>query len=201
MTHDADARLRWLVAFHAREESRRKLFRHPRDEWEVGLMRRPVATRRAYALLGALLGTFPPAAIFYQLFGGQLFRASHVWGLLSLTLLMNACCCLAGWRTGAAVGRRVDDAESLTWHRMIVTAAALGAAWGVAAGGLSGLVFFGLGAFVGPVFAVPVGAAGFVLFTALHRLVSRGGMIDARHLWPLAWGVAATITAAILGLG
>ncbi len=67
-------------------------------------------------------------------------------------------------------------------------------------GALGGFVFFGIGAFVGAALAVPVGALAFAVFAPLHRLLARGGMIDARQLWPLALGVSGTIAALILGM-
>jgi hypothetical protein len=38
----------------------------------------------------------------------------------------------------------------------------------------------------------------FAAFAPLHRLLARGGMIDARHLAPLAWGINLAISALIL---
>ena len=76
----------------------------------------------------------------------------------------------------------------------------IGAAWGAVAGFAGGLVFFGLGAIAGLICAVPVGIIAFTLFAPLHRLLARGGMIDARHFWPLACGVTMIISALILGI-
>jgi hypothetical protein len=63
---------------------------------------------------------------------------------------------------------------------------------------VGGVLFFGVGSLFGAFMALPFGMLGFLLFTPLHRLMACGGMIDARHLWPLACGVALTISALIL---
>ena len=57
-----DARLNWLIAAEADAARRAHLFRTPREERELLLMRRPVAPERAFAQFGLLLGTLPPAA-------------------------------------------------------------------------------------------------------------------------------------------
>ena len=74
----------------------------------------------------------------------------------------------------------------------------MGFAWGAITGAAGGAICFGIGAIFGALYAAPVGTLAFILFTPLHRLLARGGMIDARHFWPLACGVTMTITALIL---
>ncbi len=81
---------------------------------------------------------------------------------------------------------------------MGVRTTGVGALWGLTTGAVGGVWFFGFGSFFGALIALPVGMLGFALFTPLHRLMARGGMIDARHFWPLAGGVVFTITALIL---
>ena len=83
---------------------------------------------------------------------------------------------------------------------MILNAMLTGLCWGLVTGAAGGLVAFGLGAIVGVICAVPIGVCAFVLFTTLHRPLARGGMIDARHFWPLACGITLTISALILGM-
>ena len=72
--------------------------------------------------------------------------------------------------------------------------------WAVATGAAGGAVCFGFGALFGPFFALPVALAAFPVFATLHRLLSRGGMIEARSLWPLAYGVPGVIAAGILSI-
>jgi len=51
---------------------------------------------------------------------------------------------------------------------------------------------------LGVFYALAVALPAFLVFTTLHRLLARGGMIEERHLWPLAWAVAATPAALVL---
>jgi hypothetical protein len=83
---------------------------------------------------------------------------------------------------------------------MLLMLPLMGTVWGAVAGGAGGLVFFGIGSLFGIVCAVPVGIVAFTLFTPLHRLLARGGMIDARHFWPLACGINMIVSALILGM-
>ena len=199
--NDPCARLNWLTHWNAEAEQHLRLFRNAREEEQLRLMRRPVASRVAYARFGLLLGAFVPAALFYRMFNyGIDPRGSDAAQLFMplLLLAMNVVCGLMGWRMGAACGSRIDDYERTSWHRMCICAAGLGALWGLTTGALGGILFFGIGSLFGAFIALPFGMLGFLLFTLLHRLMARGGMIDARHLWPLACGVVLTITALIL---
>lgn len=192
-------RLNWLIATNLREASRQRLFRKREDEEQVRLMRRPIPTERAYALFGLLLGALPTAAILYRFFHYAMpWNSLKLSGWTILCLLMNLVCLLVGRKVGAKIGRRMDQIERRSWSWMIVLAAFEGALWAIATGAAGGAVAFGIGAIVGASLAIPVGIAAFVLFTILHRLVARGGMIDARHFWPLACGVATLIAALIL---
>lgn len=169
------------------------------------LMRRPLSTERAYALFGMLLGLLPPAAIFIRLFGYGLgtwrVDLSSSSLLFLLCLAMNVACCLAGKYMGAKVSRKLrglEKSEGASWILLPFEWLVIGAMWGAATGALGGSVFFVFGAIAGALFAVPVGIVAFLLFAPLHRALARGGMIDARHFWPLACGVVLLITALTL---
>ena len=163
-------------------------------------MRHPLSTEQAYALFGMLLGALPPAAIFIRLFGGGLTHLYFQWGWFFLLLLKNVLCCLAGRFFGRKLGWIVDIAERDLWTVMFFRSAMIGEVWGICTGATGGFIFYVIGAFVGAAYAFPVGMLAYALFTPLHRLLTRGGMIDARHFWPLACGVTMVIAALILGL-
>lgn len=192
------ARLDWLTAALADAERHARLFRSRREETEALLMPRPVPVERAYATLGLALGTLPPAAIFFRLLlvmpdsgaCALLFAAIHV--------AMLAVCALVGRWMGKRVGRIIGQRPHPTRLRAILESLLWGLVWASATGALGGLPFFGAGAVFGIICAIMVALPSFVTFTLLHRLLARGGMIDARHLRPLAWGVAGTIAALIL---
>jgi MFS family permease len=165
------------------------------------LMRHPCATERAYKRFGLLLGTLPPAAIFYRLFFDRQIGTGEAFAaLIAVCFIMNAVCALMGGWLGGRIGRCVDKLERRAWPLTIFASLLLGICWALATGAAGGFVFFGIGALFGATFAIPVGALGFALFTILHRLMARGGMIDARHFWPLACGVASVLSAFILGM-
>ena len=165
-------------------------------------MRHPLSARRAYALFGMLLGLLPPAAIFIRMFGYGFTPpfASDGAFFFIMCVAMNIVCCLTGRGMGAAFSRTLADMKRWSWSKMMLILPLIGIVWGGVAGAAGGLVFFGFGAFFGVACAIPVGIAAFTLFAPLHRLLARGGMIDARHFWPLACGITTIISALILGM-
>jgi hypothetical protein len=194
------ARLSWLLAENELESERRRLFRTGQEEEEMLLMTHPVSTQQAFARFGMLLGIFPPAAIFYRLFGRDLSQSAPSLEMILLLLAMNLICCFAGRYFGAKLSRMVAAVERDGWSLMFIEAVIIGFLWGLCTGAVGGFLLYGFGAIAGAICAVPVGALAFALFIPLHRLFARGGMIDARDFWPLACCVVLSITALILGL-
>jgi hypothetical protein len=187
--------LSWLINTNAADESR--LSRAALNE-QIMMMRRPVSIRRAYAQFGMLLGTLPPAAIFYKMFWREL--ANQKPFMILLILAMNVACCFAGRFFGSKLSLMTNGFERRSWTKEIFMALLIGWLWATGTGAAGGIFFFGIGAIFGALFAIPVGLFAFALFMPLHRLLARGGMIEAGHLWPLACGVTMTLTALILGL-
>src|SRR2546423_8982232 len=165
------------------------------------LMRHPLTARRAYALFGMLVGALPPAIIFARIFGyGFSPRFSDSPAIFFICLLVNVMCCFIGRVMGAQLSLTLDRVERLSWSKMLLMLPLIGAAWGGVTGWVGGLFFFIIGAVFGLICAVPVGMLAFTIFTPLHRLLARGGMIDARHFWPLACGTTMIVSALILGI-
>lgn len=169
------------------------------------MMRSPVSTERAYALFGLLLGAIPPAAVFVRLFdyglGGGLMNLHWDGGVLFvLCAFMNIVCCLVGYAMGSAICRSALNLEHKSWIRMFLLIPLLGAGWGAVAGVAGGFFFFGIGGVFGFAIAVPIGFVGFLMFSILHRMLERGGMIETRHFLPIACGITAILTSLILGL-
>ena len=190
--------MNWLINTNAAEDAR---LAGAGDQEEIMMMRRPVSMQRAYALFGMLLGTFPPAAIFFRVFGSELSRQQFFlsrWVLLILA--MNVVCCLAGRFFGSKMGLMLKGSERRSRTQKFLLSLFAGWCWALGTGAAGGFVFYGFGAIFGALFAIPVGLLAFALFTPLHRSFAHGGMIEARHLWPLACGVTMTLTALILGL-
>ncbi|MFL6229693.1 MAG: hypothetical protein ACJ741_13050 [Pyrinomonadaceae bacterium] len=192
---DLGARLTWLVNANAAADLRARLRRHPREEEEALMMHRPLAPAQAFARFGLLLGTLPPAAIFCRI----LFALGDkmIW----LTLLFVPAlliCALLGRRMGARFGAGFNESGRGSWWRTIFDALEDAFVWAAATGTAGGALFFGVGGLLGFVCALPVALVAFLCFAPLHRLLARDGMIDARHFYPLAWGINLTIAALIL---
>lgn len=206
--YDINGRLNWLKSEIARAETRAKP-RRAREETRVLSILRPLTTEESYAWFGTFLGLFPPFAIFARILApafseGMSRRPPTADGALywmMLFLVMNAVCCLVGRKLGAYIGRKIGDPRGWSWPAFIPEAIGLGVLWGVATGAAGGAVGFIVGAVVGVLCAVPVAMTAFPVFAVLHRLLSHGGMIEERDLWPLAFGVPLTAAALILSPG
>jgi len=196
--HDSQiaARLSWLNEEIARDEVRGKPFRS--GEQELALRSaNALASEEAYAWFGTFLGLFPPFAIFARILTSGIHGdAALGWAVICLG--MNAVCCLVGRKFGAHLGRRMGDPRAWHWPLMFFSSLLMATAWGIVTGASGGAVAFGFGAIAGVICAVPVALAAFPAFASLHRLLSRGGMIEERRLWPLAFGIPLVIAALIL---
>lgn len=169
-------------------------------------MLRPLSTGEAYRWFGTFLGLFPPFALFARILGDAvgdwasggfpMNDGALLWALVFLG--MNAVCCLVGRKFGAFLGRQSGDPRSRSSAGSLFVALLYGLCWGVVTGAAGGAVAFLVGAVVGVFVAVPVALAAFPVFAVLHRLLSHGGMIEERRVWPLAFGVPLTVAALIL---
>jgi hypothetical protein len=188
-------RLSWLKAEIARDEAQRRLSFIERER--MLSMLEPRTTEEAYAWFGTFLGLLPPFAIFARI----LLHIGEGAGALGWTFLfvaMNAVCCLAGRKFGAYLGRRMSDPREWSWPVLVFCSLLMGVAWAVVTGGAGGAVGFCVGAIVGIFCAMPVALVAFPVFAVLHRLLSHGGMIEERQLWPLALGIPFNIAVLIL---
>ena len=194
-----EARLSWLLKANALEAERQRLFRDPREEEGMLLMRHPIRTQKAYALFGMLLGSLPLAAFLFKLMMTESSLLADMQPYFPLLLAVNAACCPVGGWISFQLAKTVDEMERKNWFYMLFASLVMGLIWGYASGSISGVIFFGFGAYLAPFVTIPTGLIAFMLFTALHRPLARGGMIDARHFWPLACGVTLLLAALILG--
>ena len=161
-------------------------------------MLRPRTTEEAYRTFGTFLGLLPPLALFGRaiLNSGLESETLAIW--VALCAGMNALCCLTGRKFGGYLGRWAGDPRSHTRTGFALRVLFMALAWGVVTGAAGGALCFGFGAIFGVFCAVPVALAAFPAFAILHRLLSHGGMIEGRHVRPLALGVTMTIAAMIL---
>lgn len=195
--YDVAARLSWLRAELARDETG-DAAKAGREETLALSAEDPRTSAQAYARLGLLLGLLPPAAMFGRFLQSFDFGSQQEYVPLLFCVVMNVICCAVGRGMGKWVGGCVGDPRGRAWYELLLGVALLGCLWGVVTGAAGGVIVFGIGAVAGVMLAVPVGMAGFLLFAPLHRLLTHGGMMEARHLRPLALGVAGAIAALIL---
>jgi hypothetical protein len=160
-------------------------------------MRSPVSVEDASALLGALLGVFPPVAICIRVFWRAFADSGVVLFLIAIPITVTA---FTGYGLGRIVGKIISVAEEKDWITMTVFLTLVGGAWGAVSGFAGGLPIFVVGAFFGGFFGMIVGAVALPLFAVFHRLLNTAGYVDRSRLLPLAVGTSLTISAFILGL-
>ncbi len=191
-----------------------------RNAWEpdvVDAMHRPIGLRQAYGLMGLLLGLFPPAALFWKIFGYGVFSPSPwikgLWFLTPMFVAMNLACAAVGYlaadmfrrnltrpRAGCGIlGSKYELGDYVLWRKFLFLLPFVAAFWGLITGGAGGVLFFGFGIVFGSIIAIPVGVLGMTAFGISHRILQRDGMIELRQLLPVALGIASAITAFILG--
>ncbi len=197
--YDIAARMNWLKAEITRAEQPRLIARQRYEEQQAMRMLAPRTTPESFTWFGLFLGLFPPAAIFSRAIW-QIRDESSFAIFAAFAVAMTVLCCVVGRAMGKSLARAAEKIERRAWWQMLFLPALLGALWGLVTGAAGGALFFGIGAIFGAACAVPIGALAFAFFMSLHRLLARGGMIEERQLWPLAFGIPSIIAAAILGI-
>jgi len=195
---ETNRRLTALLAENAEFARRRALYRDPREELDSLLMTSPRTVAQSYGMLGLFLGAFPPAAYFIRMAYYGLGQGESI-GLFLLFLIINAVCVLVGWKMGQVAGSQMLRYERRSWRKMIVFSLLWALFWAVVTGFVGGAIVFIVGGLFGAFFALPVALAAFPAFAVLHRLTERGGLIESKHLLPIAMGISLTISAFILG--
>jgi hypothetical protein len=188
-------RLSWLKAELDPKMQRRRLAL-AEEERRALSMHKPLTTEQAYRWFGTFLGLLPPLALFERFLAGT--RGDDALWVVALCVGMNVVCCLVGRWFGGRLGRWAGNPRPRSRAGFALVVFLMAVTWSVVTGGLGGVLFFGIGAIFGVLCALPVALAAFPAFAFLHRLISRGGMIEARHTWPLAFGIPLTIAAMIM---
>lgn len=193
-------RINFWLAENEEFERRRALFRDPREELDSLLIQFPVNTTQSYGMLGLFLGAFPPAAYFIRMgnYGMDALGTSGSPALFLIVLFMNVICTLVGYKIGQVIGQRMHKPERGPWSNMIVVSVLWALFWSLVTGFSGGAIAFIVGGFAGVLFALPVALAAFPAFAIIHRLIERGGLIERKHLVPVAMGISLTISAFIL---
>jgi hypothetical protein len=195
--------LKWLLAANTLAAAEERLFRSAREREEMQLMKRPIEARKALSRFGFTIGALPSSAVFYKLFtpyseGFADGGAALFFVLMSAAML--AMCIWIGSTLGAQLSAPLLRVERQSWLRMFVATLLMGVFWGLCTGGAGGALFFGVGAPFGAICAAIIGGVAFPIFAFFHRILSRGGMIEAGHLWPVSIAIALIISGFILNL-
>lgn len=179
-------------------ERENSLYKNDQERHEAALMKNPITTQKAVAYFGAMLGLFPPCAIFSRFLFEK--AGNDEPGLVILLIIVNITCAFAGYFSGKIIGTSLAASEKLSWTRMILFLPFLGIVWGIMTGAAGGIFIFVIGAFFGAFIASMVGAVALPAFAVLHRSLKRGDLIEEKHFFPVALGITSVITAFILGL-
>jgi hypothetical protein len=190
------------LAVNAEIEREKRMFRTERERLEAELMKSPLATEKATAYFGAMLGLFPPFALFSR-FVFESFKsspASDDFWIVPLLLFVNFVCMVVGYFSGKMVGRIIVELEKSSWTAMLLAMPFIGMLWGIITGAAGGIFIFVIGAFFGAFIAAAVGSLALPAFAVLHRWLKKGDVIEEKHFFPIALGISCIITALILGL-
>jgi ABC-type multidrug transport system permease subunit len=195
-------RLNTLLAANAEIEREKTSFRSERERLEAELMKSPLATEKAMAYFGAMLGLFPPFALFSRFVFDHFksVNSSDDFWVIPLLLFVNFVCTVVGYFSGKIVGKIVMELEKTSWTAMILAMPFIGILWGIITGAAGGIFIFVVGAFFGAMVAAAVGSVALPAFVIFHRWLKRGDSIEEKHFFPIALGISCVITALILGL-
>lgn len=195
---DTQARITALLKAKAEFEEEKSLYRNERERLDAVSMKNPLSTQKAISYFGAMLGLFPPCAIFSKLIFSK--SANPEPGVVFLFVLVNIVCTVAGYFSGKIIGKWLASIEKLSWGKMLLAVPFLGILWGIMTGAAGGIFVFVIGAFFGALIAAMVGGVALPAFAVLHRLMKSGDVIEEKHFFPIALGITSIITALILGL-
>lgn len=191
-------RLEMLLAENARFAELEGLSMSDQDSLEGSLLKNPLNTERALAILGLMTGAIPTTAILIKLIANA--EGFDRFALVSMIAVFSiAATSVAGFFSGKLVGRILSDLERKPWIVMLAALPFLGTVWGLLSGAAGGFILFGFGAVFGGAIGALVGAAVLVAFGILHRLLKKGDNMESNHFIPVALGITVSVAAFILG--
>ena len=193
-------RLNALLAANQKIKLEKANYRNEQERFEASLMKSPITTEKAFAYFGAMLGLFPPFAMFAKFYFDSQIHRNPEPGVIAFMVCMNAICLGVGYFSGKIVGKLVSQVEKMSWTKMLLIVPFIGVLWGIMTGGAGGVIVFVIGAFFGAIIASLVGGVAIPAFTIFHRLLKKGDVIEEKLFFPIAMGITCAITAFILGL-
>ena len=191
-----EERLNELLAINAEVTCRKSSNLLVNEELAAEIMLHPISLEKSFAYFGLMIGSFPPAAIMSSFI---LNSSSNVW-FTSLMLAANILTAIIGYFSGKYVAKCVDRIREFPLLGQVVLLPFIGLFWGVISGGIGGAIILLYGGIVGAIFGGAVGLVSLPIFTVLHRLASRAGVIERKYFLPIGFGITLTICGYILGL-
>ena len=154
----------------------------------------------AYALLGALAGTFPPMLLFTIWTFADSFDPENGknMSLTGLFLTINVICAVVGTGAGAIIGVLMMLLRKIHWAVPIAVSPIFGAGWALVTGGAGGFPAFVIGAFVGIAYAAPFGILGFLIFSFAYESLARRRDLKWWEVVATAFAVLAAMLAGML---
>ena len=194
---NVEKRLELLLAANAEIAKWKAEYPSRAIEIERSLMTNPLTARQAFAYLGAMLGTFPPASFFFLYLFSASASAELTWAV-GLLLFVTFITAVTGYHTGKVVGSLITNINKRSLSFGLLTVPLVGLAWGAVSGANGGLFLFIIGAFFGALIGGAVGAVALTAFFLMYRKLTVAGMIELKHFLPVAAGITFTICAYIL---
>jgi hypothetical protein len=162
-------------------------------------MTSPINSSQAYSYFGLILGALPPFTMVIKWIGGT----TSVEGpsvFLVLLALAGAATGLVGYSTGRFIPVAVRYASKFRFPNRVLLLSMFGLAWGGVSGLVGGLFLSIIGSIFAGILGGVAGAITLPVLVALHSMMRRGDLIETKHFVPIAFGITLTVCALILGL-
>jgi hypothetical protein len=162
-------------------------------------VKRPIDTGKAFGYFGLIIGSLPVLAVIARAFPYALTGEETGIAILYIsaalgTGLVGFC---IGWRL---VPGAVSEMSEIPLPIRLPLWSLLGLIWGAVSGAVGGVVIMIVGSFLGMIVGGIVGAVTVPIMLTLHSTVRVGEFVETKHFLPIAFGIALTVCALILGL-
>ena len=161
-------------------------------------MTRPVDSRQAFGIFGAMMGSLPPLALAVQILVISRGRTTGLFLLIAAAAVVTTIVAFQIGRNYIPGALRYISGFSLP--NRVALWSFLGLVWGAASGAAGGLLILLVGSIFAGIVGGMVGAIAVPVMVGLHSSVKVGDFIETKHFLPIAFGVILSICAFILGL-
>ena len=193
-----EQRLAHLLRLNADIARRKSLFKSEPQRRKAMLMTRPMDSRRAFGIFGAMMGSLPPLALAVQILVDSRGRLTGLFLLIAAAAVVTTIVAFQIGRSYVPGALRYISGFSLP-NRLALWSF-LGLVWGAVSGAAGGLLILLVGSIFAGIVGAMIGAIAVPLMVGLHSSVRVGDFIETKHFLPIAFGVILSICAFILGL-